>query len=106
MQVRRVYNPLDLRKKHGKNERGLRNFTQISTGTMNYIGLDNLPHADVAEGFVEICSEASYPRTMRGPTHCGHAAFDSSALVVSHSRCRAKPCSSWKQCGEGICEEV
>jgi hypothetical protein len=59
MQVRRVYNPLDPRKKQGNNERGLRNFTQISTGTMNYIGLDNSPHADDAEGFVEICSEHS-----------------------------------------------
>ena len=65
MQVRRVYSPLDRRKEHGNNERGLRNATQISTGIMNYIGLDTLPHEDGAEGFVEICIDVSYPRIVR-----------------------------------------
>lgn len=64
MQVRRVYKPLDLRKKHGKNERGLRNFTQISTGTMNYIGLDN-SRMQMTQRDLWRFVASSHPRIMR-----------------------------------------
>lgn len=100
MQVRRVYKPLDLRKKLGKNERGLRKFTQISTGTMNYIGLDNSPHADGAEGFVEICSEQS------SEDHAVHGWRAVCGMIHAHSLLQCKRAAHGKRCGNEICEEV
>jgi hypothetical protein len=85
--------------KHAKQERCLRHFMGISTEEMNYIGLDNLPHADAAEDlwrFVATTVIRGSCDTRMGATVCRmihaskHAALILQFLLSLIHWCRAK----------------